>query len=97
MIKIMRAYFHGRRVDLMWYERKGIKMKIKGDCGSFPWSMGNIMILNWMWLREFSWGRSVCDIVGKKKHGKNLYLSLYNGKWLKVVWILVFLLDVYST
>ncbi len=55
----------------MWYERKGIKMKIKGDCESFPWSMGNIMILNWMWLKEFSWGRSVY-VTLKKKMKKNI-------------------------
>jgi hypothetical protein len=67
MIKIKRAYFQGRCVDLMWYERKGIKMKIKGDCGSFPWSMGDIMILNWMWLREFSLGRSVYVTLKKIK------------------------------
>jgi hypothetical protein len=30
-IKIKKAYFHGRHVDLMWYGRKGIRMKIKGD------------------------------------------------------------------
>ncbi len=29
-------------------------MKTKGYCESFPWSMGDIMILNWMWLEEFS-------------------------------------------
>jgi len=33
--KDYRAYFHGRYVDLMWYERKGIKRRIKGVCGSF--------------------------------------------------------------
>jgi hypothetical protein len=70
-IRIKRVYFHGRHVNLMWYERKGIKMKIKGDCESFPWSMGNIMILNWMWLKEFSWGRSVY-VTLKKKMKKNI-------------------------
>jgi len=50
----------------MWYEIKGIKMKMKGDCGSFPSSMGNIMILNWMWLREFSWGRNVYATLKEK-------------------------------
>ncbi len=31
-----------------------------------------------------------------KKHGRKLYLSLCNGEWLKVVWILMFLFSVYS-
>jgi hypothetical protein len=52
----------------MWYERKGIKMKIKRDYGSFPSSMGDIMILNWMWLREFSWRRNVYATLKKKKN-----------------------------
>jgi hypothetical protein len=50
-ISIRRAYFYGRHVNLVWY---GIRMRTKGDCGSLLWSMGNIMILNWMWLEEFS-------------------------------------------
>jgi hypothetical protein len=72
-------------------------MKIKGDCRSFPWSMGDIMILNRMRLREFSRGKSAYVTLKKKEHGRKLYLSLYNGEWLKVVWILVFLLVVCST
>jgi hypothetical protein len=39
MIKIRRAYFHRRHVDLLWYGRKGIRMKIKRDCGSHPWKI----------------------------------------------------------
>jgi len=33
-IKIKKVYFNGRHVDLVWYGRKGITMKIKGDCES---------------------------------------------------------------
>jgi hypothetical protein len=33
----------------------------------------------------------------EKKHGIKLYLSLCNGKWLKLVWILTFLFSVCST
>jgi len=29
-----RAYFHGRHVDLLCYGRRGIKKRIKVDCGS---------------------------------------------------------------
>jgi hypothetical protein len=29
------------------------------------------MILDWMWLEEFSWGRSVC-VQGEKKTWKNI-------------------------
>jgi hypothetical protein len=54
-IKMRKVYFHGKHVDLVWYGRKGIKMRMKGDFGSFLWTNGDIMILNWMWLR----GRSV--------------------------------------
>jgi hypothetical protein len=35
MIKMRRAYFHGKHMELVWYERKGIMMNIKKDCGSF--------------------------------------------------------------
>jgi hypothetical protein len=35
-IRIMRAYFYGRHVNLVWYGRRGIRMGINGDCGSFP-------------------------------------------------------------
>jgi hypothetical protein len=35
-IRIMRAYFYGRDVDLVWYGRRGIKRRIKGNCGLFP-------------------------------------------------------------
>jgi hypothetical protein len=32
-----KAYFHGRHVDLLCYGRRGIKKRIKGDCGlNFP-------------------------------------------------------------
>jgi gamma-glutamylcysteine synthetase len=41
--------------------------------------------------------KCVCNIEEKKKHDRKLYLSLYNGEWLKVVWILMFLLGVCST
>jgi len=30
----------------------------------------------------------------EKGHGKKLYLSLCNGEWLKVVWIIMYLLGV---
>jgi hypothetical protein len=61
-----RAYFDSRHMDLVWYGRKGIRMRIKGDCESFPWSIRKIMILNWMWLRKFSWGRSVYATLKKE-------------------------------
>jgi hypothetical protein len=38
----------------------------------------------------------LCDKEGEE-HGRKLYLSLCNGKWLKVVWILTFLFYVCST
>jgi hypothetical protein len=52
-IRIRRVYFYGRHVNLVWYGRNEIRMKTKGDSGSVLWSMGYIMILNWMWLEEF--------------------------------------------
>jgi len=36
-IKIRRAYFHGKHMDLVWYGRKGIKIRTKGYCASFRW------------------------------------------------------------
>jgi len=60
----------------MWYDRKGIKMKMKGDCGSFFSSMGDIMILNWMWLRELSWGKCVYATL-KKKEKKIIESCIY--------------------
>jgi len=35
-IRIMKAYFYGRYVDLVWYGRREIRRRTKGDCGSFP-------------------------------------------------------------
>jgi hypothetical protein len=58
-IKINKVYFYGRHVDLVWYGKKRMKMRIKGDCGSFPWSIKDIMILDWMWL-ESSFREEVC-------------------------------------
>jgi hypothetical protein len=52
-----KAYFHGKHMDFVWYGRKGIHIRIKGDCGSFPWYIKKTMILDWMWLRKFSWAR----------------------------------------
>ncbi len=52
------AYFHGKHVDFVWYGRRRIKRRIKGDYGSFP-CIQNIMILDWMWLGGFSSGKSV--------------------------------------
>jgi hypothetical protein len=34
-IRIRRAYFYGKHGNLVWYGRKGIKIKIKMDYGSF--------------------------------------------------------------
>jgi len=34
-IRMRKAYFHGRHVDLVWYGRKGIKMKYKGIVDHF--------------------------------------------------------------
>jgi hypothetical protein len=34
-ITTRRAYFHGMHVDLVWYRRREIKRRIKGDCGSY--------------------------------------------------------------
>jgi hypothetical protein len=36
-IRIRKAYFHGRHVNLVCYRRRGIRKRIKGDCGSFPY------------------------------------------------------------
>jgi hypothetical protein len=41
-------------------------------------------------------GRCLCVKEGKE-HGKKIYLFLCNGEWLKVVWILMFLVVVCST
>jgi len=50
----------------------------KEDCGSFFF-----MILNWMWLGEFSWGRSVyVTLKRERKYGSKLYFHYCNGKWL---------------
>jgi hypothetical protein len=63
------------------------------DCGSFL-----CMILDWMWLGEFFWGRNVCDIKDRNgKYGSTLYFDSCNGKWLKIyhiVFILFYLEDV---
>ncbi len=37
LAKIRRAYFHGKHMDLVWYGRKGIKIRTKGYCASFRW------------------------------------------------------------
>jgi hypothetical protein len=37
-IRIKKAYFHGRHVDLVWYGKKKIRMNIKGDYESIPWN-----------------------------------------------------------
>jgi hypothetical protein len=34
-IKIRRAYFRERHVDIVWYGEKRIKRRITRDCGSF--------------------------------------------------------------
>jgi hypothetical protein len=47
-IKMRKAYFHGKHMDLVWYGRKRIKIRTKRDCGSFLWCIQNIMILDWM-------------------------------------------------
>jgi hypothetical protein len=41
---------------------RGLKITIEGDCGSFLWSIGDVMILNWMWLR----GRNVYVTLKKE-------------------------------
>jgi hypothetical protein len=43
MIRIKRVYFHERHVDLMWYGKRGIGRRIKGDYVLVPWS-----ILDWI-------------------------------------------------
>jgi hypothetical protein len=65
-IRMKRAYFHGKHMDLMWYGRKGIMMSIKKDCGSFHQGIFKITILDWMWLGKFSWGISVYVTLKKK-------------------------------
>jgi hypothetical protein len=50
-------------MDLVWYGKKWIKMRIKRDCESFLENIENIITLDWMWLGEFSLGKKcVCDI-----------------------------------
>jgi hypothetical protein len=69
-------------------------MRTRGDCGSFPWSMGDIMILNWMWLEEFSWGRSV--YVTLKRDDESMETSctsiiVMENDW----WIFMFFVNVW--
>ncbi len=37
------------------------------DCGSFPWSIQSIMILDWIWLEQFLGKKCVCDIEREQK------------------------------
>jgi hypothetical protein len=72
-IKIRKVYFYGKHMDLVWDGRKGIKIRTKGDCGSFLWCIRYIMILNWMWLGEFSWARTM--YVTLKREEENMEAS----------------------
>jgi hypothetical protein len=63
MIKIRRVYFHKRHVDLLWYERKGVKMKIKRDCVDH--SLGRFEIYD-----------SRMDVVRKVFWVRNVYVTL---------------------
>jgi hypothetical protein len=53
------------------------------------------MILDWMWLEEFSWGKKcVCDIKNRGgKCGSILYFDSCNGKLLKMYHIVLFYLE----
>jgi hypothetical protein len=64
-------------VDLVWYGRRGIKRRIKKDCGSFLCIL-NIIIIVWMWLKKFFWGKNVYVALKRKEKNifKNVFLSL---------------------
>ncbi len=71
-------------MDLVWYGKKWINMRIKRDCESFLENIENIITLDWMWLGEFSLGKKcVCDIKerGREQESK-LYFHYCNGKLL---------------
>ncbi len=83
-IKIKKAYFYGGHVDLVWYGRNEIGMKIKTDCESILWCMEKYYDLKLNMIKKVFWGKKcVCDIGERgKKYGNKLYFDNCNGKWL---------------
>jgi hypothetical protein len=67
--------------------RKSKKIRIQPLCGEYPPWVSYLsfeeedcasflcMILDWMWLREFSRGKNVC-MKKREKHGKNIVLGV---------------------
>jgi hypothetical protein len=55
----------------VWYEKRGIRKRTKGDYGSFP-CIKKIIILSWMWLGEFSRGRSVYVTLEKEEENMEI-------------------------
>jgi len=54
---------------------KWIKMRIKRDCESFLENIENIITLDWMWLGEFSWERSVYVTLKKEEESRKVSCS----------------------
>ncbi len=61
-IKMMRAYFIKGTWTLCGMGEGGIMRRIKMDCGSFLY-IRNIMILHWMWLKEFILGKKCVHVT----------------------------------
>jgi len=47
----MRAYFHGRYVELVWCGRRGIKKRIERGCESLYCSSFCIILIYFLFLR----------------------------------------------
>jgi hypothetical protein len=81
-IKVRKAYFHGKHMDFVWSSRKGIKIRIKGDCGSFPWYIRKIDFRLDVVKKVLLGKNYVCDIEKRGgEYGGKLYFHIYNGKW----------------
>jgi len=63
-------------VNLVWYGKRGIKRRIKRDCGSFPCIL-NIIIIVWMWLEEFFWGRNVYVTLKRKEENIEIECTFF--------------------
>jgi hypothetical protein len=55
----------------VWYEKRKIRRRIKKDNGSLP-CIREIMILDWMWRGEFSWGRIVYVTLEKEEESMEI-------------------------
>jgi hypothetical protein len=75
--------FHEMHVDLVWYGRREIRKKIRGDCGSFPCIQDYDYFRLDVAIIVFLGKKCVCD-MGEKggKYGNRMYSCHCNEKWL---------------